>query len=916
MRQWIRRWLEVVVVTAIAGNAACLYTEQAKVIAPVVLPFKGEYRFDPNLKDHPPQSIAVLPFLNRTDKKEAFEIVRQSFQGHFSKLNFSVLPLFKVDHALRQAGLDTPDKVAVAPPQRLREILKTDAVIRGEVTHFDRVYAGVYSQVAVGAEVKMLDGKTAKELWWAKNVSRKHGGGVAVTPVGLILTAAITALNMREIELLRSSDDLFRDMVKTVPQPALFQALRPPNITILAHDGMRRTDRYALKSGDLLKVAMEGDPGKKAFFRIGDFKREIPLREEEPGNYVGSYKVLPGDEVSEALITGTLTDDVGNSTEWVDALGVVTIDTIPPGIPGELKGSGRDKAVELRWAKGAEEDIARYKVYRSPTPLSGFEEAGTTELTVFHDRNLANGTSYYYKISALDLAGNESRLSKPVRATAVAPGPTPVTGTLAGETTWYTAASPYLIEREVVVEAEGVLTIEPGTVIRSKGEGLYIKGTLIARGEPQRMIVFEPATADQGWKGIAFEAAKGEESALEYARISGADVGVRCVSSSPRVGHNDVSRNQTGVQVSNAFSQPRIYHNVIAFNSSNGVEVLSGARPELEENEIRGNGRDGITIREGRVSLQKNRIFRNAETGVRLFSSAAVLRNNSLHDNGTYEIYNSLERDIPVDALENWWGSREGLRIVERIYGRVNYGRILESPEGKAVELSVLSGPLGGRIVQDSFLIQANSPYLLERELVVDEKAMLFIQPGVTLKFNPGASIVVQNGGIHSRGTAERWITFTSSGSSPVPGSYPSAVRFEQESGLASLFRYCIFELAETALDIAHGSPEIDHCLITRNAQAGIRVSRTAAPKISFSTFLKNAGTGGLVALGSSRPTIQKSNFQENPFAIQSHSSIYFDARNNWWGTTPPSADLLLGEINFKPWLEAPEPDAFSGRRP
>ncbi len=916
MRRWIRTCLEIMVVAAVTANAACLYTEQAKVMAPVVLPFKGEYRFDPTLKDHPPQTIAVLPFLNRTEKKEAFEIVRQSFHGHFSKLNFSVLPLFKVDHALRQAGLETPDKVAAASPQKLREILKTDAVIRGEVTHFDRIYAGVYSQVAVGAEVQMFDGKTGKELWWAKNVSRKHGGGVALTPVGVILTAATTALNMREIELLRSSDDLFRDMIKTVPQPGLSQALRPPNITILAHDGMRRTDRYALKSGDLLKVALEGDPGKKAFFRIGDFKRDLPLREEEPGTYVGSYKVLPGDKASEALITGTLTDDLGNSSEWVDALGPVTIDTIPPGIPTELKASGRDKVVELRWAKGTEEDIARYKLYRSSTPLSGFEEVSATELTVFLDRNVTNGTSYYYKISAVDLAGNESRLSQAIRSTPVAPGPTPVTGSLSGEVTWYAAASPYLIEGEVIVEPEAVLTIEPGTVIRSKGEGLSVRGTLLARGEPQRMVIFEPATAGEAWKGIAFQAGKGEKSALEYARISGADIGIRCRSSSPRIGYNDVSRNQTGIQVSDAFSQPRIYNNTFAFNSLYGIEVSSGAGPEIEDNEIRGNLRDGVQVKDGKISLQRNRIFRNGEAGIRLFSSGAVLRKNSLHDNGKYEIYNSAERDILIDALENWWGSREGSKIVERIYGRVNYSRILDSPEGNPVELSVLAGPLGGRIVRDSFLVQAHSPYLVERELVVDEKAILFIQPGVTLNFSPGASIVLQNGGIHSRGTGERWITFTSGGSSPIPGSYPAAVRFELDSSVSSSFRYCIFELAETALDIAHGSPEIDHCLITRNAQAGIRVSQTASPKISFSTFLKNAGTGALVALGSSRPTIQKSNFQENPFAIQSQSSIHFDARENWWGAVPPPADLLLGDVNFKPWLEAPEPDAFSGRRP
>jgi hypothetical protein len=150
----------------------------------------------------------------------------------------------------------------------------------------------------------------------------------------LILTALVTSFNMRDIELLRSSDDLFRDMITTIPQPTLAQILRPPNITILAHDGMRRTDRYALKAGDVIQVAMEGDPRKMAVFKIGDFKGTIPMEEEKPGMYAGSYKVLPGDNTKASLIVGMLTDDQGNSTEWVDALGAVTIDTIPPDAPG------------------------------------------------------------------------------------------------------------------------------------------------------------------------------------------------------------------------------------------------------------------------------------------------------------------------------------------------------------------------------------------------------------------------------------------------------------------------------------------------------------------------------------------------------------------------------------------------------
>lgn len=899
------------------GMGGCIYTKHTKIAPAMVLPFKGEYRFDKSLEDRPPQTVAVLPFLNRTDHKEAFDIVRKSFHGHFSTLNYTAVPLYKIDHALRQAGLDTPDKVAKTPTHKLREILQTDALIQGEITHYDRIYLGLYSQVAVGAEVRMVEAKTGKELWWAKDVSRKHAGGISTTPVGLILTAVSTAFNMREIELLRSSDDLFREMVRSIPQPTLAQALRPPAIAILAHDGMRRTDRYALKAGDVLKVALEGDPRKNASFRIGNFKKDIPMKEEEPGMYSGTYKVLPGDFVEEALITGVLADDQNNSTEWVDALGPVTIDTIPPAVPEGIRAIGRNKTVELSWVKSADKDIGQYRVYRSNTPLTGFQEVGKTELTLFKDPNLTNETPYFYRIAAVDLAGNESRASDSLRATPVTPGPTRVKGLIREDVTWFAGASPYILDDSVTVEARATLTIEPGTAVRSRGGGLVVSGKLLARGDPKNMTVFEPAAPGGEWKGILFRGTRNEESAVQYAKISGAQAGITCLSSSPLILGNDLSKNRVGLRIQESFSKPRVQGNVISANTA-GVEILGGAAPVLEENEIQGNQKDGVLIRESNPFLQKNSILNNGEAGVRLISSPVRMTHNNIHDNGKFEVFNDREKDLPVEALENWWGAKEGSRLAEKIYGRVEYQRVLDAPfpQGKPIELPLLKSPLTAPIQKDSFLILAYSPYVVEREVLIDGGATLFIQPGVTLKFNPGASMVVKNGGIDARGSSDGAITFTSSISSPTPGAYPSAIRFEKETGVASFFRYCIIEFAETGMEVAYGSPEIDRCLIARSAQAGIKVTHQGAPKISYSTFLRNAGTGALVALGGARPEVHRSNFRENDFAVQSHSSIFMDVRKNWWGGNPPSDSLFLGEMNLKPWLEKPEPEAFEGRKP
>ena len=87
----------------------------------------------------------------------------------------------------------------------------------------------------------------------------------------------------------------------------------------------------------------------------------------------------------------------------------VTTDRPPNTVDGVYSVTG-DGRVTVYWRANQESDIARYKVYRNNAPTGTFTLLGSTPSpgTSFIDTGVTNGNTYYYAVSAVDLAGQES----------------------------------------------------------------------------------------------------------------------------------------------------------------------------------------------------------------------------------------------------------------------------------------------------------------------------------------------------------------------------------------------------------------------------------------------------------------------------------------------------------------------------
>ncbi|HEX4814955.1 MAG TPA: LamG-like jellyroll fold domain-containing protein [Nonomuraea sp.] len=108
--------------------------------------------------------------------------------------------------------------------------------------------------------------------------------------------------------------------------------------------------------------------------------------------------------------------------------GQPTPDTQPPSAPGSLAATGGSGTAQLTWTASTDNvGVDGYRIHRSTTPAftpSAANQVGSSPATTFTDGGLAAGT-YYYRVLAIDAAGNLSPSSAEVSATVTAPPASP-----------------------------------------------------------------------------------------------------------------------------------------------------------------------------------------------------------------------------------------------------------------------------------------------------------------------------------------------------------------------------------------------------------------------------------------------------------------------------------------------------------
>jgi len=169
-----------------------------------------------------PQCVAVLPFdveknfkLHKNVYLNPSAVVRRSVLSHLSPLSYRDIELVLIDKLFKE--LTNEGKIDY---KYIGEQLNCDSVLTGTVTNFDSYDLKIYSNLIIGAKLKLYRTSDTALLWEGEHKAESKGGTIPLSPIGVAVGMINAARNMIEEQYLRLSDDLSRRLMKVFPYSA------------------------------------------------------------------------------------------------------------------------------------------------------------------------------------------------------------------------------------------------------------------------------------------------------------------------------------------------------------------------------------------------------------------------------------------------------------------------------------------------------------------------------------------------------------------------------------------------------------------------------------------------------------------------------------------------------------------------
>lgn len=200
----------------------------------------GSFHVDvaPGYLQNPPARVAVLPFsdegsanfvvdkipLTFRTREERYnwawtdaQRLRRAMQGYLAAREFLVANLYGVDAVIKDHGINDMAQLRTVPPRELGDWFEVDAVMYGEVLHYEAYYFGLFAAWQVGVEVKLVSTRDGATLIHARGSRWDTTVLPALDLQDIAINSAENLLELRDINLARAEDETCREIVKRIP---------------------------------------------------------------------------------------------------------------------------------------------------------------------------------------------------------------------------------------------------------------------------------------------------------------------------------------------------------------------------------------------------------------------------------------------------------------------------------------------------------------------------------------------------------------------------------------------------------------------------------------------------------------------------------------------------------------------------
>ncbi len=246
--------------------------------------------------------------------------------------------------------------------------------------------------------------------------------------------------------------------------------------------------------------------------------------------------------------------------------------------------------VVVFWQPNYEADLKGYKVYRSEVSNGDFTEVSNGFMARgqerFTDNTVVPGKKYFYHVTAIDQANNESGYNNVTEIL--------VPGNISSEVHWTLANSPYIVKGDINITEFGALHIDGGVkILIDEIDGLNagtselieinVNGTIVASAGntlPITIAANKSNPAKASWKGINIINSSNVSNTMANFIISDADKGISVNNSEIILSKIELINCNAGIEITD--SKDLVIDNILTKRCTTGAILTNNNSIHLQ----------------------------------------------------------------------------------------------------------------------------------------------------------------------------------------------------------------------------------------------------------------------------------------------------------------------------------------------